>query len=150
MAITTVLDYQEYKDARMYLGIATKFDAIIELGGLRDFIEAMQYNRETLVEEGTDPELRFYYESISQICTNQGLVEYLSSVCPCLDDVKARHAKICDTCLDEHKKILRCSRCHKAKYCTPTCQKRDWKYHKRYCNKFVNAQQQLEKMKEES
>jgi len=98
----------------------------------------------------TDPELRGYYESISQICTNQGLVEYLSSVCPCLDDVKARHAKICDTCLDEHKKILRCSRCHKAKYCTPTCQKRDWKYHKRYCNKFVNAQQQLEKMKEES
>jgi hypothetical protein len=148
MAIGAMLEneYEGYQDARMYMGIATKFDAIVELGGLRRFIDTARYNRETLAEEGSDPALRGYYKALQHICSNQGLVESLSTACSCLDDTRAHQSHTCDTCLQLQQRIMRCSRCLQARYCSQACQRRDWKHHKRYCNKFLNAQTQLERM----
>jgi hypothetical protein len=148
MAVSATLDndYKGYQDSRMYMGIATKFDAILKLGGLRSFIDAVQYNRKTLVEEGSDPALRGYYRAMQQMCSNHGLVESLSTVCSCLENIRAHQSHTCDTCLKRHQRIMKCSRCRQACYCSQSCQRRDWKYHKRYCNKFLNAQKQLETM----
>lgn len=32
-------------------------------------------------------------------------------------------------------KLLKCSACHMTKYCCPSCQRSDWKSHKRFCKK---------------
>lgn len=34
------------------------------------------------------------------------------------------------------QKVLRCGVCKKASYCSNTCQKEDWKFHKRICKKY--------------
>lgn len=35
--------------------------------------------------------------------------------------------------------LLRCSRCHLARYCSVDCQRRDWPLHKRLCGEFVSS-----------
>lgn len=41
----------------------------------------------------------------------------------------------CKNCMKPCEKPLRCSVCKAASYCTPTCQKEDWQFHKRNCKK---------------
>ena len=147
MAISCVLENEcdSWRDARLYLGIATKFDAVLALNGkIEAFKDAVQYNAETMSEQGTDPRLRSYYQAVQQICSNQGLLQYLvaQNACHCLDDI-ARQSGVCDTCLKSHEKVLQCAKCQTAKYCTVDCQKRDWKHHKRYCQKMLHLQQKL-------
>lgn len=38
-----------------------------------------------------------------------------------------------ETCFDKDKKLKRCSRCHKAYYCSKSCQTAHWPVHKLYC-----------------
>ena len=40
---------------------------------------------------------------------------------------------ICNFCLQWMKNPLMCSRCRCRRYCSPECQKKEWKDHKRYC-----------------
>ncbi|RHY83885.1 hypothetical protein DYB37_002333 [Aphanomyces astaci] len=46
-----------------------------------------------------------------------------------------RHAKgsVCDSCHQQHAKLLRCVRCLAAYYCSRECQKAAWKLHKGDC-----------------
>jgi hypothetical protein len=41
--------------------------------------------------------------------------------------------RVCSLCGKSSGK--RCNRCHKASYCSPTCQRQDWKKHKIHCMK---------------
>ncbi len=49
------------------------------------------------------------------------------------------HVDGCQNCRkensDENAKLLTCSRCHIAKYCSIECQRADWKGHKKVCGK---------------
>ena len=150
MAATALLhesDYKSYHDARMYLGIATKLDAVQNMGGdVVIFNQAVDYDRETLKEKGEDPALQEYYQAVLSICSNQGLVNYLAdqSTCHCFDDLQSVQPTICDTCLEGYNNVLKCSQCKVAKYCSQACQKRDWPKHKRYCKKYLNLQERLE------
>eukprot|EP00961_Rhodomonas_salina_P125059 1685116-Rhodomonas_salina.5 len=81
---------------------------------------------------GTDL-YRGFDVSIKNDSENRTRVPQFSS-----DGSDATHsmAKKCLTCGAEEvtdsldKKLLQCSRCHKAKYCSVDCQKQDWKRHK--------------------
>ena len=39
----------------------------------------------------------------------------------------------CDYCTNKCQTLLRCTRCRQAHYCSKTCQRSDWKVHKRVC-----------------
>ncbi|EEA06845.1 MYND finger domain-containing protein [Cryptosporidium muris RN66] len=39
----------------------------------------------------------------------------------------------CENCRITSLPLMRCGRCKKVLYCSVTCQKEDWKYHKRIC-----------------
>ena len=41
----------------------------------------------------------------------------------------------CQRLGSDEKKFLRCSRCRLAFYCSPECQRADWKYHKMVCGR---------------
>ena len=41
----------------------------------------------------------------------------------------------CDYCSEKHLKTMQCGGCKKARYCDATCQKADWKNHKKCCSK---------------
>merc|ERR1712157_652631 len=43
---------------------------------------------------------------------------------------------LCLTCKGDCAKVLRCSVCKTATYCSAQCQKEDWKFHKRLCKKW--------------
>ena len=103
----------DYYNARMYCSIATKIDeGCIQVGnggedhgikGLHDFTKLVNFQRESLNEEGTDRKLRHYYEAISKICTNKGLLDYLlETTCNCLDTIKeTEHPTMCDGCCNQ-------------------------------------------------
>lgn len=44
-------------------------------------------------------------------------------------------SRMCQWCTDVGMEKLRCTRCQVAFYCSPRCQKKDWKRHKKWCNK---------------
>jgi len=59
----------------------------------------------------------------------------------------------CDVCravvvvVDAPKpKVSQCARCKGAQYCCVSCQRNDWKDHKPYCQKIVEAKALLEQM----
>jgi len=39
----------------------------------------------------------------------------------------------CDSCGEPQKGLLKCSKCHTAKYCSRACQARNWDVHKKQC-----------------
>lgn len=51
---------------------------------------------------------------------------------------------LCGNCCKPAPKALVCSKCKKATYCSPACQKQDWQYHRRLCKK---AEEQEEEKK---
>merc|ERR1711981_1254564 len=42
--------------------------------------------------------------------------------------------------------LKKCSQCHLAFYCSPDCQKKDWKYHKGECAHVKKVSEDLEKL----
>lgn len=42
-------------------------------------------------------------------------------------------APTCNSCAETGKDLLTCARCKEARYCNPTCQKKDWPLHKNVC-----------------
>jgi hypothetical protein len=44
----------------------------------------------------------------------------------------------CFVC-NEKTKVLMCSKCRIMKYCSPQCQKQDWKVHKKWCGRFEES-----------
>lgn len=77
------------------------------------------------------------------VCTNQGCVlaahQRMEGVMASLekeDGVKGLQSKSrrdCCTCLKTATKILKCSRCKAAYYCSKQCQLKDWSVHKKFC-----------------
>jgi hypothetical protein len=43
-------------------------------------------------------------------------------------------AEVCSTCGTEVKTLGKCSKCHRAQYCSKICQQKGWKNHKSICN----------------
>jgi hypothetical protein len=69
-------------------------------------------------------------------------VPYMESVCGFLKDMPDSDAAVdsgvggstCAHCgIAGQQKLLKCSRCQKTSYCGQTCQRADWKQHKKYC-----------------
>jgi len=50
----------------------------------------------------------------------------------------------CSACSGLCSKPLRCGKCRSATYCSASCQKEDWSYHKRTCKPFVPMEQALQ------
>jgi hypothetical protein len=156
MAVSAIKEnatYQDYTDARMYLSISTKLRAVLQMGGTEEFVEAVQFNRDNCMEEGVisdieHPHLRSYYQAVEKICSNSGLVQYLIDLqlCHCLDGILDQQSVTCDGCLEvrNNTTLNGCSQCHEAKYHSKSCQRVDWKEHKRYCKKLVNIQNLLQ------
>uniref|UniRef100_A0A8C5LN93 [histone H3]-lysine(4) N-trimethyltransferase n=1 Tax=Jaculus jaculus TaxID=51337 RepID=A0A8C5LN93_JACJA len=46
---------------------------------------------------------------------------------------KGSRGVVCDRCLLGKEKLMRCSQCRVAKYCSAKCQKKAWQDHKREC-----------------
>ncbi|XP_069340737.1 histone-lysine N-methyltransferase SMYD3 isoform X2 [Eulemur rufifrons] len=46
---------------------------------------------------------------------------------------KGSRGVVCDRCLLGKEKLMRCSQCRVAKYCSAKCQKKAWQHHKREC-----------------
>uniref|UniRef100_A0A8B7TJB4 [histone H3]-lysine(4) N-trimethyltransferase n=1 Tax=Castor canadensis TaxID=51338 RepID=A0A8B7TJB4_CASCN len=46
---------------------------------------------------------------------------------------KGSRGVVCDRCLLGKEKLMRCSQCRVAKYCSAKCQKKGWQDHKREC-----------------
>ncbi|XP_006897801.1 PREDICTED: histone-lysine N-methyltransferase SMYD3 [Elephantulus edwardii] len=53
---------------------------------------------------------------------------------------KGRRGVVCECCLLGKEKLLRCSQCQVAKYCSAECQKKAWPDHKRECKCLRNCQ----------
>ncbi|OBZ75168.1 hypothetical protein A0H81_04959 [Grifola frondosa] len=47
-----------------------------------------------------------------------------------------------------HKTLFRCSRCGCVNYCSPECQKVDWKYHKLSCSKISEFKREVQQLKD--
>jgi hypothetical protein len=155
MAANVVLDDNNYKDARLYLGIATKLDGCIAMGSVMDFCDAMEEEETPSLE----PQVKRYLEATAKIHHNKGLLEYLANEipCHCLDTTLQTHTRVepvCDYCQQQSslsnnanaqldQTFLQCSRCHAASYCSKECQKADWKERKQSCPKIVDAKQRL-------
>ena len=64
----------------MHLSISTKLKAVLQMGRLAEFVEAVQFNQDNCMEQGVisdnghHPHLRSYYQAIENICSNRGLV----------------------------------------------------------------------------
>jgi MYND finger len=162
MAVSSLLQEENYQskfhDARLYLSIATKLEAIYHMNGsLKNFHAAVDFHKETCQERGitknSNSALLHYYQSVLAICTNQGLVDYLMLTpgsCHCLEEWQQQFPMHCDTCgkRPTNTKLCRCSRCKLAKYCSKECQKMDWakNNHRRYCNKYMHVKGLVEQM----
>ncbi|XP_075396709.1 histone-lysine N-methyltransferase SMYD3 isoform X1 [Tenrec ecaudatus] len=53
---------------------------------------------------------------------------------------KGSRGVVCDCCLLRKERLLRCSQCQVAKYCSAKCQKKDWPNHKRECKCLQSCQ----------
>jgi hypothetical protein len=50
------------------------------------------------------------------------------------EDEKLEMKKRCCACQEIKEKMMRCSGCHMAMYCSKECQKKDWSIHKPFCH----------------
>ncbi|CAI8039100.1 Histone-lysine N-methyltransferase SMYD3 [Geodia barretti] len=48
--------------------------------------------------------------------------------------------QLCDFCLRESQSLLKCGRCKYVRYCSKTCQRGDWRFHKGECGGIARAQ----------
>ena len=80
-------------------------------------------------------------------CDERTLVKYLKKriPCSCLDEIyeevkSITRTGVCHNCSStvERSKMLTCSRCGDSNYCCRSCQKADWRRHKRICEQSVN------------
>ena len=51
--------------------------------------------------------------------------------------VAAAYGLSCSSCFNDECNLMSCSRCHRASYCNSTCQKNDWKKHKKECKMHI-------------
>uniref|UniRef100_Q8C2Y2 [histone H3]-lysine(4) N-trimethyltransferase n=1 Tax=Mus musculus TaxID=10090 RepID=Q8C2Y2_MOUSE len=56
---------------------------------------------------------------------------------------KGSRGVVCDRCLLGKEKLMRCSQCRIAKYCSAKCQKKAWPDHRRECSCLKRLQAQI-------
>jgi len=51
------------------------------------------------------------------------------------DEAQQEAVRVCGKCGKEAENMKKCSACKMIRYCSPECQKGDWKAHKKSCKK---------------
>ncbi|GJE94140.1 zinc finger MYND domain-containing protein [Phanerochaete sordida] len=64
------------------------------------------------------------------------------------DERMTRNCRTCDVS-DMQKTLSRCARCQYTFYCSPQCQKSNWKAHKEQCTDIKNSRARVERLRQE-
>src|ERR1700677_3648631 len=59
--------------------------------------------------------------------------DLLSSILPYVHILSSSSSIYCSQCLNLSNDLKRCSKCHRISYCSVSCQRKDWIYHKYEC-----------------
>ena len=60
--------------------------------------------------------------------------DLFSSILPYVHILSSSTSTYCSQCLNSSSDLKRCSKCHRTSYCSISCQRQDWIYHKYECS----------------
>ena len=145
LSTSTTLDPTDPSTAKLLVTIAKALEACLEVG-CPEFCRVITSSHQTNKKQRQPAPIwyRQWNYEMMDICSNRDVVLYLHespSTCQCLQD----HADFVRKSLPEIKwchycgkkelqaKLMVCAGCRMFRYCSKTCQIKDWKKHETFC-----------------